>query len=103
MVNNVNHDPLLGKILRIDPRSGSPYAVPAGNPFAAPAREVYAYGLRNPWRFSFDRSTGDLVVADVGQNVYEEVDFVAAPLAGSARTSAGTCSRGCTPTPAERW
>jgi hypothetical protein len=82
VVNNVNHNPLLGKLLRIDPRSGSPYAIPAGNPFPAPAREVYAYGLRNPWRFSFDRFTGDLVVADVGQNAYEEVDFAAAPARG---------------------
>ena len=82
VVNGVNHNPLLGKILRIDPRSGSPYAVPAGNPFPAPAREVYAYGLRNPWRFSFDRFTGDLVVADVGQDAYEEVDFAAAPARG---------------------
>ncbi len=82
VVNNVNHHPLLGKILRIDPRSGSPYAVPAGNPFPAPAREVYAYGLRNPWRFSFDRLKGDLVVADVGQDAYEEVDFAAAPARG---------------------
>ncbi|MDX6661545.1 MAG: hypothetical protein QOJ55_2367, partial [Solirubrobacteraceae bacterium] len=71
---------LLGKILRIDPRkSGSrPYSVPASNPFVgrAGARpEIYSYGLRNPWRFSFDRSTGDLVIADVGQNAVEEIDF----------------------------
>jgi hypothetical protein len=79
VVNGANHHPLLGKLLRIDPRSASPYAVPAGNPFPAPAREVYAYGLRNPWRFSFDRLTGDLVVADVGQDAYEEVDFSPAP------------------------
>jgi glucose/arabinose dehydrogenase len=82
VVNNANHHPLLGKLLRIDPRSGSPYAVPAANPFPAPAREVYAYGLRNPWRFSFDRFTGDLVVADVGQNAYEEIDFAPAPTRG---------------------
>jgi glucose/arabinose dehydrogenase len=72
---------LLGKILRIDPRqSGSrPYTVPSSNPFAgrSGARgEIYAYGLRNPWRFSFDRSTGDLAIADVGQDAVEEVDFV---------------------------
>jgi len=71
---------LLGKILRIDPRrKGSrPYSVPASNPFVgrSGARpEIYSYGLRNPWRFSFDRSTGDLVIADVGQNAVEEVDF----------------------------
>jgi glucose/arabinose dehydrogenase len=68
----------LGKLLRIDP-AGRPYRVPRSNPFrgragARPA--VYSYGLRNPWRFSFDRTTGDLVIADVGQNAYEEVDFV---------------------------
>jgi glucose/arabinose dehydrogenase len=72
---------LLGKILRIDPRrSGSrPYRVPRDNPFVGRqgARpEIYAYGLRNPWRFSFDRRTGDLVIADVGQNEIEEVNFV---------------------------
>jgi glucose/arabinose dehydrogenase len=68
----------LGKILRIDP-TGRPFRVPRSNPFrgrrgARPA--VYSYGLRNPWRFSFDRQTGDLVIADVGQNAWEEIDFV---------------------------
>ena len=68
----------LAKILRIDP-TGRPYRVPRSNPFrsrsgARPA--VYSYGVRNPWRFSFDRQTGDLVIADVGQNEWEEVDFV---------------------------
>ncbi len=71
----------LGKILRIDPRrDGSrPFRVPAGNPFVgrSGARpEIYAYGLRNPWRFSFDRSTGDLTVGDVGQDAREEISFV---------------------------
>ena len=70
---------LLGKILRIDVESGTqPYAVPPSNPFVgrAGARgEIWAYGLRNPWRFSFDRATGDLYIADVGQELYEEVDF----------------------------
>jgi glucose/arabinose dehydrogenase len=71
---------LLGKILRIDPRSsgGRPYTVPSSNPFVndSGARgEVYSYGLRNPWRFSFDRSTGDLTIADVGQGEIEEVNF----------------------------
>jgi glucose/arabinose dehydrogenase len=72
---------LLGKILRIDPvaSAGRPYAVPRSNPFTGRpgARpEVYAYGLRNPWRFSFDRRTGDLSIGDVGQDAVEEVDVV---------------------------
>jgi glucose/arabinose dehydrogenase len=72
---------LLGKLLRIDPRrSGSrPYSVPRDNPFVgrSGARpEIYSYGLRNPWRFSFDRRTGDLTIADVGQGAWEEVNFV---------------------------
>lgn len=72
---------LLGKILRIDPRpSGDrPYSVPDSNPFVgrSGARpEIYSYGLRNPWRFSFDRQTGDLWIGDVGQNSFEEIDGV---------------------------
>jgi glucose/arabinose dehydrogenase len=64
---------LLGKILRIDVESGaSTYTIPATNPFGT---EIWAYGLRNPWRFSFDRSTGDLFIGDVGQNLFEEVNF----------------------------
>jgi glucose/arabinose dehydrogenase/plastocyanin len=89
---------VLGKILRIDVnvQGGEPYAIPADNPFAGggiiaePAagqlaqtgdyrpdarREIWAYGLRNPWQFAFDRATGDLYVADVGQNRWEEVNF----------------------------
>jgi glucose/arabinose dehydrogenase len=70
---------LLGKILRIDPRPGNgrPYRIPAGNPFVgrAGARpEIWDYGLRNPWRFSFDPATGDLWIGDVGQDSWEEVD-----------------------------
>ncbi len=71
----------LGKILRIDPRAskGSErFTVPASNPFvnrAGALPEIYAYGLRNPWRFSFDRANGDLVIGDVGQDAVEEIDF----------------------------
>ncbi len=70
---------LLGKILRIDVEGGTmPYAVPPDNPFVSRPGyrpEIWALGLRNPWRFSFDRETGDLYIADVGQDRYEEVDF----------------------------
>jgi hypothetical protein len=74
---------LLGKLLRIDPRptGAAPYGVPSDNPFVgrAGARgEIWAYGLRNPWRWSFDRQTADLVIGDVGQNAVEEVDFLPA-------------------------
>ena len=68
---------LLGSILRIDTRTGDPYTIPADNPFLGDptARpEVWSYGLRNPWRFSFDRANGDLYIGDVGQNQREEID-----------------------------
>ena len=70
----------LGKILRIDVDNGTPYSIPADNPFAiSPGDdEIFAYGLRNPWRCAFDRETGDLWIADVGQNAREEVNFVRA-------------------------
>ena len=83
--NGQNVGVLLAKLLRIDVdhRTGSlPYAIPPDNPFRSTpgARaEIYAFGLRNPWRFSFDRQTRDLYIGDVGQNVWEEVD--ALPLA----------------------
>jgi glucose/arabinose dehydrogenase len=67
--------------LRIDVNNGVPYAVPADNPFG---NEVWAYGLRNPWRMSFDRATGDLWIGDVGQNKYEEIDYLPAGSAGGA-------------------
>ncbi len=78
--NGQNLGSPLGKLLRIDPRasSGKAYTVPSDNPFTgrAGARgEIYAYGLRNPWRFSFDRSTGDIAIGDVGQDNVEEIDF----------------------------
>jgi glucose/arabinose dehydrogenase len=104
---------LLGKILRIDPRpaGGRPYRVPDDNPFTgrAGARgEIYSYGLRDPWRFSFDRATGDLIIGDVGQNAWEEIDFLARgrgrganfgwrPLEGRARYAAGESAPGHVP------
>lgn len=72
-------DTLLGKILRLDVDSSPAYAAPPDNPAftvnPALAPEVWAWGLRNPWRFSFDRATGDLFIADVGQNLIEEINF----------------------------
>jgi Glucose / Sorbosone dehydrogenase len=81
--NGQNLSVLLGKLLRINPLAvgGAPYSIPPDNPFlglAGHRPEIWAYGLRNPWRFSFDRATGDLTIADVGQNSWEEIDFAAA-------------------------
>ncbi len=76
----------LGKILRIDVDHGDPYSIPDTNPFLGRTedviREIWAYGLRNPWRFSFDRKTGDLFIADVGDSSVEEIDFQPAGSAG---------------------
>ncbi len=76
--NAQNEDVLLGKLLRIDPHGGEPYGIPKDNPFATGGGrpELYAYGFRNPWKFSFDKLTGDLWLADVGQSKYEEVNRV---------------------------
>jgi glucose/arabinose dehydrogenase len=92
-------DTLLGKLLRIDPRgSGSaPYTVPVDNPFHGQSGrrgEIWAYGLRNPWRFSFDRQTGDLVIGDVGQNAWEEIDFAPAPGRGRGSNYGWGCWEG---------
>jgi glucose/arabinose dehydrogenase len=82
--NGQNRDTLLGKVLRIDVDHGDPYAAPANNPFlhGEGRPEIWAYGLRNPWRLSFDRSTGDLYIADVGESHWEEIDFMPAGLPG---------------------
>lgn len=69
---------LLGKLLRIDVDHGLPYTIPPSNPFFGfgnARNEIWAYGLRNPWRFTFDRANGDLWIGDVGQDLYEEVDL----------------------------
>lgn len=81
-----NLDSLLGKLLRIIVGGAEPYAVPGDNPFATGGGrpEIWAYGLRNPWRFSFDTATGDLYVGDVGQSSWEEIDFLPAGSAGGA-------------------
>jgi hypothetical protein len=82
--NGQNRATVLGKILRLDVDLPAPF-IPADNPFVgvAGARgEIWLYGLRNPWRFSFDRATGDLYVGDVGQNTWEEVDVLTAGSAG---------------------
>jgi Glucose / Sorbosone dehydrogenase len=90
---------LLGKVLRIDPRASGerPYTVPAGNPFpAAPAPydTIWSYGLRNPFRFSFDRGSGDLVIGDVGQGAEEEVDHAPAPGLGGGANYGWNCREG---------
>jgi glucose/arabinose dehydrogenase len=83
--NGQNVNSRLGKILRINPANGAPCANSIPNPFVAGAApEVWSFGLRNPWRFSFDRQTGDLYIADVGQNAREEVNVSPAPHAGRA-------------------
>lgn len=84
--NGQNKNVLLGKLLRIDIDADT-YKIPPDNPFAdgkSGRPEVWAFGLRNPWRFSFDRATGDLYIGDVGQNRWEEVDFQTAGASGGA-------------------
>ena len=81
--NGQSRTTLLGKILRLDVESASPYAIPADNPFVGDPdpsvrQEIWAYGLRNPWRFSFDTARGDLYIGDVGQGTREEIDFESA-------------------------
>jgi glucose/arabinose dehydrogenase len=81
---------ILGKLIRVDPRPGGGYDIPASNPFrgrSGARGEIYAYGLRNPYRFSFDRRRGHLTIGDVGQSEVEEIDFV--PGRGGGRQPAG--------------
>lgn len=87
--NGLDPTTLLGKILRIDPRPDGelPYTVPTGNPFAddpGARGEIFALGLRNPWRFSFDPASGNLLIGDVGQDEQEEIDVVTAQQANGA-------------------
>ena len=104
--NGQNRNTLLGSMLRIDVDRGDPYAIPPGNPYAGQANargELWAIGLRNPWRFAFDRQAGLLYIADVGQSRLEEVSIVPVARAGvnygwnimegSACYSASTCDR----------
>ena len=89
---------LLGKILRIDPEGASrgDYTIPASNPFVgtAGADEVWSYGLRNPWRFSFDRLTGALTIGDVGQGAWEEIDYDPGPGPGRGDNFGWDCREG---------
>jgi glucose/arabinose dehydrogenase len=105
--NAQNLDAMLGKMLRIDVDGAQPYAIPPTNPFVnrGGADEVWAFGLRNPWRFSFDRLTGRLFAADVGQNTREEVDLIEkAGNYGWSRYEASLCFNppsGCASPPPE--
>jgi glucose/arabinose dehydrogenase len=90
---------LLGKVLRIDPnpQSGEQYGIPAGNPFAGDPgakAEIWSLGLRNPFRFSFDRQSGDIWIGDVGQDQREEVDFATAPGLGGGANYGWNCKEG---------
>lgn len=76
---------LLGKFLRVDVDAGSPYTIPADNPYVGRPgwrEEIWQLGFRNPWRWSFDRETGDLWVGDVGEDAWEELDYLPAPVVG---------------------
>lgn len=84
--NGQNTNTPLGAILRIDVDNGAPYAIPPDNPFVngGGLPEVWAYGLRNPWKFSFDQETGDLYIGDVGQNSFEEINFLPGGITGGS-------------------
>lgn len=102
--NDVHHnaqdlESLLGKILRLEPAPGSvpPYEVPSDNPFVGEAGargEIWSYGLRNPFRFSFDKTTGAMLIGDVGQDAREEVDYATAPLFGAGANYGWNCREG---------
>jgi hypothetical protein len=103
--NAQNLDSLLGKILRVDPLPSGvlTYTVPADNPFVGQAGarpEIWSYGLRNPFRFSFDRLRGDLTIGDVGQAAKEEIDFAPAPAGGAGANFGWSCREGFDPGPA---
>jgi uncharacterized repeat protein (TIGR03806 family) len=89
-------DNLFGKILRIDVNNGSPYSVPPSNPFASGggSPEVYAYGFRNPWRFGFDRVTGELWEGDVGESTWEEINVVTSGFYGWPYYEGTSCFTG---------
>ncbi len=91
--NGQNTDTLLGTILRIDPvaTETAPYLIPDGNPFAdgGGAPEIFLYGVRNPWRFSFDQASGDMWIADVGQNAFEEINHLTASTGFGAGANLG--------------
>jgi Glucose / Sorbosone dehydrogenase len=105
--NGQDTDSLLGKVLRIDPRPGQTpaYVAPPGNPFLGGGglEEIWAYGLRNPWRFSFDRLSGDMIVADVGQGAREEIDYAPSPapgvVSGAGSNYGWDCREGSIPYP----
>jgi glucose/arabinose dehydrogenase len=91
-------DDLLGSIIRIDPRGGSPYAIPSGNPFVdtpGARPELWAYGLRNPWRFWVDSATGDMLIGDVGYSSREELDLI--PAGTSGQNFGWPCFEGTSP------
>ncbi|HSS32001.1 MAG TPA: PQQ-dependent sugar dehydrogenase [Solirubrobacterales bacterium] len=95
---------LLGKILRIAPLVGGGYVVPAGNPFPSapsPFNTIWSYGLRNPYRFSFDRLSGAIAVGDVGQKEREEVDYALAPGLGGGANYGWNCREGLIAGPAD--
>jgi len=91
---NINEN--LGKMLRLDVDSASPYGIPATNPYVGIEGndEIWAIGLRNPWKFSFNRLNGDLWIADVGQNAIEEINKVAAPLPNTGLNFGWRCYEG---------